>query len=239
MGVKHCDRWPEHSFGCWARRANVPSLPHQHLHSSHSNSRRAVACNPYLLPQEMRLSGLQPDTVSYNTLINGYKKRGDAEAALRLYEDMVNAAVQRDGITYNTLIKVCESVGDWQSAMSAFLTMLEEGFEPDRSTITYNSYMPLKGNPEDLGEGESMVNLPGPDAPGDSMGTHSKGGVVPSDGGSPGGGDSPTSAEAVDALLGQDAHPDTAKVSTPQDQAPEVDLVGGHIDHHDGRADHS
>ena len=24
MGVKHCDRWPEHSFGCWARRANVP-----------------------------------------------------------------------------------------------------------------------------------------------------------------------------------------------------------------------
>ena len=25
MGVKHCDRWPEHSFGCQARRANVPS----------------------------------------------------------------------------------------------------------------------------------------------------------------------------------------------------------------------
>ena len=22
---KHCDRWPEHSFGCRARRANVPS----------------------------------------------------------------------------------------------------------------------------------------------------------------------------------------------------------------------
>ena len=25
-GVKHCDRWPEHSFGCWARQANVPSM---------------------------------------------------------------------------------------------------------------------------------------------------------------------------------------------------------------------
>ena len=22
-GVKHCDRWPEHSLGCWARRARA------------------------------------------------------------------------------------------------------------------------------------------------------------------------------------------------------------------------
>ena len=26
MGVKDCDRWPEHSFGCRACRANVPSM---------------------------------------------------------------------------------------------------------------------------------------------------------------------------------------------------------------------
>ena len=25
-GVKHCDRWPEHSCGCWVRRANIPSI---------------------------------------------------------------------------------------------------------------------------------------------------------------------------------------------------------------------
>ena len=32
MGVKHCDRWPEHSFGCWARRARTRQMyPLGHL----------------------------------------------------------------------------------------------------------------------------------------------------------------------------------------------------------------
>ena len=29
-GVKHCDRWPEHSFGCWARRVRPgQTYPHR------------------------------------------------------------------------------------------------------------------------------------------------------------------------------------------------------------------
>ena len=37
FGVKHCDRWPEHSFGCRARRANVPSGPGHLWQPQHSS----------------------------------------------------------------------------------------------------------------------------------------------------------------------------------------------------------
>jgi len=61
----------------------------------------------YLVFQEMRASGVQPDTAIYNTLINACATGGDIERALEAVQAMQMEGVELDVITYTSLIKAC------------------------------------------------------------------------------------------------------------------------------------
>ena len=62
LEIKHCDRWPEYSFGCRARWANVPSL--------HTNafSQLCVTDEAYYIPTPDRIRRTVEQTVNVRCL---------------------------------------------------------------------------------------------------------------------------------------------------------------------------
>jgi pentatricopeptide repeat domain-containing protein 1 len=61
--------------------------------------------------EDMRAADVQPDTVTYNTLLTACANGGQWQEAVRVFEDMRVAGVLPDTITYNTLITVCVNRG--------------------------------------------------------------------------------------------------------------------------------
>ena len=64
----------------------------------------------YLVFQEMRMAGIQPDAAIYNTLINACAGAGDLEKAFEAIEEMQADGLAPDVITYTSLIKACGSI---------------------------------------------------------------------------------------------------------------------------------
>ena len=54
--------------------------------------------------EEMREKGCEPDTVSYNVLINGFCVENDLESAYRVLDEMVEKGVKPDVISYNMIL---------------------------------------------------------------------------------------------------------------------------------------
>lgn len=78
----------------------------------------------YLVFQEMRMAGIQPDAAIYNTLINACAGAGDLEKAFEAIEEMQADGLSPDVITYTSLIKAC-GIKSGSKAVSA----AEEIFE--------------------------------------------------------------------------------------------------------------
>ena len=84
---------------------------------------------------EMQQKGLQPDLITYSTVISACGNGGDAERALQLFVEMQQKGLQPDVITYTAVISAC---GKGLLAKSA-LQVLEdaaEGFRPNLTTYT-------------------------------------------------------------------------------------------------------
>ncbi|XP_078440640.1 pentatricopeptide repeat (PPR) superfamily protein [Wolffia australiana] len=54
---------------------------------------------------EMKRRGYRPNAVSYTTLIDGFARAGDLEAARRLYDEMRERGVAPNSLTYSSLLK--------------------------------------------------------------------------------------------------------------------------------------
>jgi pentatricopeptide repeat protein len=78
----------------------------------------------YLVFQEMRMAGIQPDAAIYNTLINACAGAGDLEKAFEAIEEMQADGLAPDVITYTSLIKACASTLGHEAVSTA-----EEIFE--------------------------------------------------------------------------------------------------------------
>lgn len=90
----------------------------------------------YLVFQEMRASGVQPDTAAYNTLINACASGGDIERALEAVKAMQSEGVKLDAITYTSLIKACGINGG-----PGTIALAEELFEAmQQRTNHFSSY---------------------------------------------------------------------------------------------------
>ena len=55
----------------------------------------------------MERDGVQPNTISYNCMINVCGAAESIPAALQLFEEMCEKGVKPSVITYNSLIKAC------------------------------------------------------------------------------------------------------------------------------------
>ncbi|KAI0510525.1 hypothetical protein KFK09_011129 [Dendrobium nobile] len=84
-------------------------------------------------------SGVAPDVVTYNILINGMCKAGKIKQALKLLEDLQTKGHFPDAITYGTLIDGLSRVHRDKDVSEVFEQMLKNGCKPTVSI--YNTQM--------------------------------------------------------------------------------------------------
>lgn len=89
----------------------------------------------------MRREGVQPNTVSYNSLLSACERCGQAERALEVFSMMEKEAGPTFGytgsslVTYNTLISACGKAGMYDQVQRMFREMQERGIRGDVFTM--------------------------------------------------------------------------------------------------------
>ena len=84
----------------------------------------------YKLLIQLAGSGVMPDIVTYNVLINGFCKASNINGALKLFKDMQNKGLSPNPVTYGTLIDGLFRVGREEDAFKIHKHMLKHGCEP-------------------------------------------------------------------------------------------------------------
>ncbi|PON38361.1 Tetratricopeptide-like helical domain containing protein [Trema orientale] len=93
----------------------------------------------YKLLRQLADSGVMPDIVTYNSLINGFCKAGNINGALKLFKDMQLKGLSPDSVTYGTLIDGLQRVDREEDAFVLFDQMVKNGCTP--SSAVYKSLM--------------------------------------------------------------------------------------------------
>ncbi|TVU12202.1 hypothetical protein EJB05_45835, partial [Eragrostis curvula] len=104
----------------------------------------------------MRERGIEPDLVSFNTLINAMAKSGCSAAgvALDLLAQVREAGLRPDVITYNTLISACSQSSNLDDAVAVFEEMVASECRPD--LWTYNAMLSVHGRCGKVQEAERL-----------------------------------------------------------------------------------
>jgi len=82
-----------------------------------------------------------PNTIIFSNLIKGFAARGDADGAMKMFEELKEAGLQMNLVAYSTLVDAQAKSGNVEKAMELMSEMRRDGIEPN--TITYSSL--LKG----------------------------------------------------------------------------------------------
>ncbi|XP_078157670.1 pentatricopeptide repeat (PPR) superfamily protein [Carex rostrata] len=110
------------------------------------------------LLDSMRDRGLEPDLVSFNTLINARAKASSLGPglALELLNQVRQSGLRPDRITYNTLISACTHNSNLEDAMKVFDEMLKSECHPD--LWTYNAMISVYGRCSMAQEAERLFH---------------------------------------------------------------------------------
>lgn len=79
-------------------------------------------------------STLQPDLISFSTLIKGYCQSGEIDKALSFAESLRARGLSCDELVYNTLMDGCVKVGDLTTGIGLFEEMVQLGLRPSAIT---------------------------------------------------------------------------------------------------------
>ncbi|CAM9381903.1 unnamed protein product, partial [Hapterophycus canaliculatus] len=128
--------------------------PHPGGGGSESGAKKEAPRWPMALElvADMEKRGVEPDVVTYNSLINVLRWGGQREKALTIVEEMntkgAAGGVRPDVITYNSAIAACASGGEWKKAGQLIDEMRRKGLKPDRYSYTSAIHACSKaGNP--------------------------------------------------------------------------------------------
>lgn len=94
------------------------------------------------LYEEMKAHGIQPNNITYNTILNAFAQGGCMDRVPALLEDMKAAVppAEPDIVSYSTIVKGFCNSGNTDRAMSILKDMRAEGkFTPDE--VMYNSLL--------------------------------------------------------------------------------------------------
>ena len=93
--------------------------------------------------EQMRQSGLAPDTVSLNTIMSGMIRAGDLDAAKKLLGSMDKNGPPPDQTTFATLINGCSLAGDLEAANTFFQRSRRGCARGDlaRDTVVLNAFL--------------------------------------------------------------------------------------------------
>merc|ERR1719471_2324114 len=96
----------------------------------------AMSYVPELL-EEMSRAGVDPNLVTYSTIVKGHCQENRMDRALELFEDMKRTLKCRpDEITYNTLIDGCARNGLYERGLTLLQEMQRNGVRPSAYTLT-------------------------------------------------------------------------------------------------------
>ncbi|KAJ0983794.1 hypothetical protein J5N97_002150 [Dioscorea zingiberensis] len=97
------------------------------------------------LLEEMKSRSIEPDLVSFNTLINAKAKAGlmVPGSVCELLQQVRNAGLRPDTITFNTLISACSHTSNLREAVEVFKSMEASKCQPD--LWTYNGMVSVYG----------------------------------------------------------------------------------------------
>lgn len=57
------------------------------------------------LLKDMESKGIPPNTIIYNSLMNGASRSGDSSKVKQIFSNMINSGIKPDAVSYNILIK--------------------------------------------------------------------------------------------------------------------------------------
>merc|ERR1719409_1347331 len=81
-------------------------------------------------------SALEPDLITFSTLLKGYCHAGDLDKALQLAESIKSGGLCCDELVYNTLMDGCVKAKDVTAGVGLFEEMVQSGMRP--SAITHS-----------------------------------------------------------------------------------------------------
>jgi len=81
-------------------------------------------------------SSLEPDLITFSTLLKGYCHIGDLDKALQVAEAIKARGLRCDELVYNTLMDGCVKANDVTAGVGLFEEMVQNGMRP--STITHS-----------------------------------------------------------------------------------------------------
>lgn len=81
-------------------------------------------------------SQLEPDLITFSTLLKGYCHGGDLDKALQLAECIKSRGLRCDELVYNTLMDGCVKANDVTAGVGLFEEMVQNGMRP--SAITHS-----------------------------------------------------------------------------------------------------
>merc|ERR1719460_1015470 len=95
------------------------------------------------LLREMLTPGnnLEPDLITYSTLLKGYCHVGDLDKALQVAETIKACGLKCDELVYNTLMDGCVKANDLSAGVGLFAEMAQSGMKP--SSITHSIFLRL------------------------------------------------------------------------------------------------
>jgi len=90
------------------------------------------------LLREMMSPGtnLEPDLITYSTVLKGYCHAGDLDKALQVAETIKACGLKCDELVYNTLMDGCVKANDLSAGIGLFAEMTASGMQP--SSITHS-----------------------------------------------------------------------------------------------------
>jgi pentatricopeptide repeat domain-containing protein 1 len=79
---------------------------------------------------------IEPDLITYSTLLKGYCQVGDLDKALQVAETIKACGLKCDELVYNMLMDGCVKANDHEAGIGLFAEMTQAGMKP--STITHS-----------------------------------------------------------------------------------------------------
>jgi len=86
-------------------------------------------------------STVQPDLITYSTLLKGYCQIGNLDKALQVAETIKACGLKCDELVYNTLMDGCVKANDLSAGVGLFAEMMASGMKP--SSITHSIFLRL------------------------------------------------------------------------------------------------
>ena len=91
------------------------------------------------LCETMEAMAIEPDVVTYSSIIHGFAVTANLTGAKRTFSKMKERGISPNHVTFNSMIQACNNARDYDSAITYWKAMKEEGVLPNSGTFHCSS----------------------------------------------------------------------------------------------------